>query len=51
MAASHADAGGLDITLYGVMAKCCAIDVAAKVTTEAIQNLEDNRCHTLAGQS
>jgi alkylation response protein AidB-like acyl-CoA dehydrogenase len=39
MAASHADAGGLDITLYGAMAKSCATDVATKVTTEAIQIL------------
>lgn len=39
MAASHADAGGLDVALYGAMAKCCASDVAMKVTTEAIQIL------------
>jgi alkylation response protein AidB-like acyl-CoA dehydrogenase len=39
MAASHADVGGLDITLYGAIARSRATDVATKVTTEAIHIL------------
>lgn len=39
MAAAHADAGGLQVALYGAMAKCFATDVAMKVTTDAVQIL------------